>query len=321
MKVSQQPSALPSTSSPAGASVAEVARPEVAAAIAPPQAPVQRPARTDLFGDTARAVAPEARAETVVSSDPISGAGNRAAEKFFKGMGPTVHVVEKGDTLSQIVRDHYPAAYADLPWVPENIASANGIENPNLIHVGQELRLPGLFTYTVQGGDTLGKIAAFSGNELSEIVALNGIENPDLIRVGQEIVLEGPNGKAYFAVAERLTDNLENVTHTVKPGDTLTKLARAYFPDLAGNEDLILDLVNEFAWANGLLENPDLIRVGQELIVPGHFTYVVQEGDTAWSLNLPLNGGFSNDLRDVNGKLLEGEPVPGTTLQVRMHHY
>src|SRR5690606_32916988 len=141
-------------------------------------------------------------------------------------------------------------------------------------------------------------------NPLSEIVALNGIENPNLIRVGQEIVLEGPHGEAYSALADRLWNNAESVTHTVKSGDTLTKLVRAYFPEVADDADMVQGYVNQFAWENGL-DDPNLIRVGQELVVPGQYTYAVQEGDSVWSLNLVLNGGFSNDLRDANGKPLE----------------
>ena len=321
MKVTQQSPVIPSRPTEPTAPVADVEKAATAAPVVQPQAAKQFPHHSDLFGDAPSVmVGAQDDAVAVVSSDPISGAGSKAAEKFFKGMGPTVHVVEKGDTLSKVAREHYPAAYSKESWVSANIAMANGLEDPNLIRVGQELQLPGIYTYTVQSGDTLGKIAAISENSLSDIVALNGIEDPNLIRVGQEIVLEGPYGEAYVALSGRLWDNAESVKHTVEAGDTLTKLARVYFPEFAEDADMIQNFVSQFAWENGI-EDPNLISVGQELVVPGQYTYEVQEGDTIWSLNLPLNGGYSNGLRGADGKPLNGELVPGTQLQLRTNLY
>lgn len=48
-----------------------------------------------------------------------------------------IYIVKKGDTLSAIARDHLGNASR---W-PE-IAKLNGIDNPDLIHPGDELRLP-----------------------------------------------------------------------------------------------------------------------------------------------------------------------------------
>lgn len=311
MKVTQQSPVLPTrTAAPAE----PVVTPEEIVGAAPilqSQEPASAPRHSDIFGDAPSVmVGAQENSEPVVSSDPVSRADNAVAEKFFKAMAPTIHVVEKGDTLKKIARDHYPASYANEDFAITNIASLNGIEDPNLIKVGQELRIPGVYTYTVQPGDTLGKIARFSDNALSDIVAINGIKDPNVIRVGQELVLEGPYGDAFSAVADRLWNGSQSVTHTVKPGDTLTKLAREYFPEA----EFLQHLVDRFASENEL-EDPNLIRVGQELKVPGLFTYEVQEGDSAWSLNFPLNGGLDNSLLDANGKPLQGEPVPGTEVR------
>jgi len=50
----------------------------------------------------------------------------------------------------------------------------------------------GVITYTVQPGDTLGKIAAEFGVTVEEIVEANDIEDPSLINVGQVLVIPQP---------------------------------------------------------------------------------------------------------------------------------
>jgi LysM repeat protein len=50
---------------------------------------------------------------------------------------PRIHVVQRGDTLSKIAAKFY----GDANRYPE-IARANGIRNPNLIKVGQRLKVP-----------------------------------------------------------------------------------------------------------------------------------------------------------------------------------
>lgn len=64
--------------------------------------------------------------------------------------------------------------------------------------------------WTVEPGDTLGKIADYYAVKVSELTAHNGIKNPDVIRVGQHIRIPGP---LYW---------------TVEPGDTLREIAGYY---------------------------------------------------------------------------------------------
>jgi putative chitinase len=49
--------------------------------------------------------------------------------------GDTVHVVQRGETLTRI-----SLKYGVSIW---SIVNANGIRNPNLIYVGQRLKIPG----------------------------------------------------------------------------------------------------------------------------------------------------------------------------------
>ena len=92
------------------------------------------------------------------------------------------YTVKSGDTLSRIAAK-YGTTVAKLVEI-------NGIKNPNLIRVGQVLRLPGgAAKYTVVAGDTLSRIAAKYGTTVAKLAADNGIKNPNLIHVGQVITI------------------------------------------------------------------------------------------------------------------------------------
>lgn len=92
--------------------------------------------------------------------------------------GETVYTVKAGDTLSGIAAK-YGTTY-------QKLASYNGIANPNLIHVGQKVKIPAgntgaqvaPKTYTVKKGDSLWAIAASTlgaGARWPEIQKLNGL--------------------------------------------------------------------------------------------------------------------------------------------------
>lgn len=99
----------------------------------------------------------------------------------------TVYTVKAGDTLSGIA-SKYGTTY-------QKLATYNGISNPNLIHVGQKIKIPKATTsvvkndtvYTVKAGDTLSGIASKYGTTYQKLAAHNGISNPNLIHVGQKI--------------------------------------------------------------------------------------------------------------------------------------
>ena len=111
------------------------------------------------------------------------------------------YTVQSGDTLSKIAASHQMSL--------SQLAALNGITNPNLIRVGQVLKVTGAVnnaqpsapaaptqqpaapttntatTYTVKAGDTLSRIAAQFKMNLAQIAALNQISNLNAIRVGQ----------------------------------------------------------------------------------------------------------------------------------------
>ena len=120
--------------------------------------------------------------------------------------GQTVHLpgggggggsvtVRGGDTLSGIAAGNGVSLGALLAANPQ-------IRNPDLIHPGQTVQLPGggaagggAREVTVRGGDTLSGIAAANGVSLGSLLAANPqIRNPDLIHPGQTVRVPGGGG-------------------------------------------------------------------------------------------------------------------------------
>ena len=96
----------------------------------------------------------------------------------------TTYIVQAGDTLSGIAA-RYGTTY-------QHLAAINGISNPDIIHVGQEIRIDGTAPtsdeyYTIQPGDTLSGIASTYGTTWQWLAEINGIDTPDLIHPGTTI--------------------------------------------------------------------------------------------------------------------------------------
>lgn len=149
----------------------------------------------------------------------------------------TEYQVVAGDTLSSIANKFNTTV--------EELVSINNITNPNLILVGQilKIRRDDLSqvennTYVVQQGDTLSKIAQKYGTTYQELARINNISNPNYIQVGQVIKISCKNN---------ITDRI----YTVQQGDTLSKIAKMYNTT-----------VGDLATKNNI-SNPNLILVGQ----------------------------------------------------------
>jgi len=103
------------------------------------------------------------------------------------GGGAGTYTVVGGDTLSGIAQRY------NTTW--QALQAMNGLANPNLINVGQVLKVPGSGaaapapspqkTYTVQSGDSLSGIAAKFGTSWQRLQQLNAIPNANLIYPGQ----------------------------------------------------------------------------------------------------------------------------------------
>jgi len=106
-----------------------------------------------------------------------------------------IYTVVKGDTLSGIA-SKYGTTY-------QKLAEYNNIPNPNLIKVGQKIKIPKgntptptpkpeVVTYTVVKGDNLSTIAKKYNTTWQKIYADNKQvigKNPNLIRPGQKLVI------------------------------------------------------------------------------------------------------------------------------------
>lgn len=97
----------------------------------------------------------------------------------------TTYTVKKGDTLSSI------AARYKTTW--QALQKLNGIKNPNVISIGQKIKVSGTAPaatqhYTVKKGDTMSGIAAKYKMSLGRLIQLNpGIKNINVISIGQKV--------------------------------------------------------------------------------------------------------------------------------------
>ena len=162
------------------------------------------------------------------------------------------YTVRPGDTLWAISR-RFGTTVAEL-------VNLNRIADPNLIYPGQVLEVPGnantrpdapapgLFPYTVRPGDTLWAISRRFGTTVAELVNLNHITDPNLIYPGQ--VLEVPGN------ANMRPGTPDSLIYRVMPGDTLSALALRFDTTVSA-----IAAINHIA-------NPNLIFVGQDLVIP-----------------------------------------------------
>ena len=154
--------------------------------------------------------------------------------------------------------------------------------------------------YEVRPGETLAQIAADHDTTVAELVELNGISNPDLIVAGRILTIPG---------------RTEGLTHTVSAGETLAEIAGAYGV-------LVSDLVS----ANGL-DDPDLLRIGQLISIPGAAgeiqtggqtivgTHLVAAGETLASIALRY-GTTVDAIAQVNGITNPSQIFVGTQLTI-----
>lgn len=164
---------------------------------APGPAPAPSGAVTVRSGDTLSGIA----ARNGVALGDLLAANPQIRNPDLIYPGQTVHLpnggggevtVRSGDTLSGIAARNNVSLGALLSANP-------GITNPDLIHPGQVVKLPGgaarTHDVTVRAGDTLSDIAARNNVPLQALVAANPqISNPDLIHPGQVVHVPGAGG-------------------------------------------------------------------------------------------------------------------------------
>jgi len=121
---------------------------------------------------------------------------------------------------------------------------------------------PETTTYIVRAGDTLSLIAAQLDVPVEAIMEANGLTD-HMIQVGQELVIPVEGGSPSTSPepgetpAAEATNQPETLTYVVQAGDSLSGIAKRF--------NVSLEVVME---ANDITD-PDSIRQGQELVIPG----------------------------------------------------
>ena len=122
---------------------------------------------------------------------------------------------------------------------------------------------------TVESGDTLYALAAKYGTTVDALVEANNISDPDLIFVGQDIDIPTKSPQNITKSNDKNSDLIApEESITVNSGDTLSKIAQDYGTSVDS-------LVN----ANGI-SDPNLIVIGQELVIPIETDDIVSETHT-----------------------------------------
>jgi len=187
------------------------------------------------------------------------------------------HTVESGDTVSHLA-SRFGVEAADL-------VALNALANPDLIRVGQVLRIPtaGPGTaapapapssapspagpsggsgptvdadYVVQMGDTLSAVAHRFGTNVETLIARNGIADPNRIYAGQHLMVSGPPPATAPSAPILAPPAASASVHTVAAGETLGAIAARYGFD-----------VGQLAAHNGLAD-ANTIWAGQEIHLP-----------------------------------------------------
>jgi len=159
----------------------------------------------------------------------------------------------------------------------------------------------------VRRGETVGVIARRYGTSVSAIARANNLGRRYLIRVGQRLKIPG-RGSGYTSSQPRsLTKEGEKLVYSVKKGDSLYIIAKAFNTT-----------VQEIKKQNDLQSN--MLRVGQKLVIQsgtpaGAIPYTVKSGDTPYKIAKKYRMAL-NYLLALNGLSTRSKIYPGQQLWV-----
>ncbi len=215
------------------------------------------------------------------------------------------YTVQRGDTLSEIARDH------DVSL--SDVIELNELSNADLIRPGQVILIPGVDgsleqVHVVAQGESLSKIASIYGASASAIADANGMPNPDLIRPGQEILIPATRKKSPGPGNASATDT-EGASsrpgrfHIVQRGENLDSIAGQYSgvsPDTIAAANGITN-GKVYTGTRLFLDGPAFVGTGSG----GSASYVVQGGDRLGDIAAKYGTNIStlaemNGLSDVN---------------------
>lgn len=246
------------------------------------------------------------------SNSNSSSSGQSSSTTTNTETSSASYTVKSGDTLSGIASQYNTTV--------NQIVSLNQLSNPNLIYVGQVLKLKNsqttnssssssstaattVGTYTVKAGDTLSAIASRYSTSSSTLASLNSLSNPNLIYVGQVLKVSSNASTSSSTSSSANSTVTTAASYTVKAGDTLSAIAAKY-----GTTYQALASTNS-------ISNPNDIYVGQVIKVSATATaassqaasstnsngsYTVKSGDTLYGIAL-ANGLNWQMLAKQNG--------------------
>lgn len=246
------------------------------------------------------------------SNSNSSSSGQSSSTTTNTETSSASYTVKSGDTLSGIASQYNTTV--------NQIVSLNQLSNPNLIYVGQVLKLKNsqttnssssssstaattVGTYTVKAGDTLSAIASRYSTSSSTLASLNSLSNPNLIYVGQVLKVSSNASTSSSTSSSANSTVTTAASYTVKAGDTLSAIATKY-----GTTYQALASTNS-------ISNPNDIYVGQVIKVSATATaassqaasstsssgsYTVKSGDTLYGIAL-ANGLNWQTLAKQNG--------------------
>ena len=186
------------------------------------------------------------------------------------------YTVRSGDTLADIAFrfDTSVQTLRELNFLlDDNIFAGQVLAVPYIEGMtveGAPTPTPAPYTYEVQPGDSLTSIAIKFGISSITLIEVNGLQDPNALSVGDQLLIPGyvPPAAAGDAAADTATagggetapaaaTTGDAFTHVVKSGETLSGIAQQYGISAAS-----------LAAANNIGVG-DVIRIGQELVIPG----------------------------------------------------
>ena len=202
-----------------------------------------------------------------------------------------MYTVKKGDTLYSIAKVYNTSV--------EDIKKLNYFTN-NSLYVGQVIRIPEIFTkeeefyvpqfinYVVKKGDSLYSIAKKYNVSVDTLIGDNALKS-NTLTIGQNLKIRTEESIVEECFGEDIDIPISSTnTYTVKRGDSLYSIAKAYNTS-----------VSEIINLNNLSSN--LLNVGQVLKLPTSTsnTYVVQRGDSLYSIAKKFNTSV-DDIKKKN---------------------
>ena len=217
------------------------------------------------------------------------------------------YTVERGDTLSEIARDH-DVSLAD-------VVELNEIADPDLILPGQVILIPGEdgntgTVHVVAKGETLARIASAYGASPASIARANSLGNPNLITPGQQLQIPATGGAPEAGGAtggsdgdsEGSTDSTPAARsgrfHIVQRGETLDTIAGQYqgvSPDDIARANGITN-GKVYTGTRLFLDGPSFVSGGGD----GSGSYVVKQGDRLGDI-AARHGASIAQLAELNG--------------------